>query len=125
MPATDAERTRLRRKLGGDDTSMPDAYIDDVFDEAEGLYSTYARDVVVNSAYILVIDDMLAKAAKNYDYSISESSDKKSQVFTMLEKLRAKYVADRDGLIGKATPSAVRWGGMHKIPSRHKEYPDA
>jgi hypothetical protein len=125
MPATDAERTRLRRKLGGDETSMPDAYIDDVFDESEGIYSTYSRDVVVNNAYILVIDDMLARAAKNYDYKISESEDKKSQVFIMLEKLRAKYVADRDSLIGKETPSAVRWGSMKKIPSRQQEYPDA
>lgn len=125
MPATEAERTRLRRKLSGDVTSMPDAYIDDVFDEAEGTYSTYSRDVIVSSAYILVIDDMLASAAKNYDYKISESEDKKSQTFTMLEKLRAKYVTDQEGLIAKETPSAVRWGSMKKIPTRRQEYPDA
>lgn len=125
MPASTDEKNFFRRKLDGSETSMPNDYIDDLFDEIESMYSGYSRDVIKQAALISGIDDLIIKATKLTDYTQNQSSEKRSQVIAALERVRARYQAKLDELLAKETGPAVRWGGMVKVPSRRREYPDA
>lgn len=125
MPATTDEQSYFRRKLDGTETSMPDEYIDELFDEVEAVYSGYSRTVIVQAALISGMDDLIIKATKLTDYTQNQSSEKRSQVIAALERVRARYVAKLDELVKKEQGPAVRWGGMVKVPRRRREYPDA
>lgn len=125
MAASTAEKTRFRRKLDGTETTMPDTYIDDVFDEAESDYSGYTRKVIVAAAYVLCIKDMKARASKLTDYDQNDSSEKRSQLLKNLDNLLKDYEGELAVLLESETVSPAFFGVSKVKPSRLKEYPDA
>lgn len=124
MTATATEKTRFRRKLDGDATSMPDAYIDAVFDEAEETYAGYERAVIFKQALVLGVDDLLMKSAKTVDYDQNQSSEKRSQIHKALLNLRKILIGDReDEIVASKNQVGVRFGKMKRVPTRQKGYP--
>lgn len=124
MSATTTEKTRFRRKLDGNATSLPDDYIDAVFDEAEEDYAGYDRAVIVKHALVLGVDDLIVKASKLTDYDQNQSSEKRSQIVKALRELRKSFVADREqAIIDTEQQTGVRFGKMKRKPTRQKGYP--
>ncbi len=126
MAASAAEKTRFRRKLQGSLTSMPDTYIDDVFNEAEEGYpsDTYSRAIQVAYAYVLGVRDLLMAASSDVDYKANESEEKRSQTFAALDKLEKKYQAELDELIGLDSLPPVMFGRGRHVPSHITELPN-
>lgn len=124
MAATTAEKTRFRRKLDGTEVTMPDAYIDDVFNEAEESYTGYARPVIVTAAYVLCIKDMKTRAARLTDYDQNDSSEKRSQLLKNLDNLLKDYEGELAQLVEMGSSSPAFFGVPNVKPSRLKEYPD-
>jgi len=113
MPATQVEKDRLRNMLNGDETSMPDAYLDDdVFAEAEAEYaeSKYGRSVIFTAAALRAVQDMLFRAAAEVDYDEGDASEKRSQVFKQLEKMEMRFQKQLEQRIEDALPHASWWG---------------
>ena len=125
MGATDAQKTRFRRKLDGDETSMPDPYIDDIFDEAAETYAGFDDRVIVAYAYIIGIRDMKMRASRLTDYVQNATEDKRSQIKANLDKLEKDYQTELDNLIEATTAAPVFFGRPRVVPKRWKEYPDA
>jgi hypothetical protein len=98
MPATPDERLRFRRKLGGDETTMPIAYIDDIFNEAEEQYASasYPRKVQQAAAYYLGALDLYTAATKLVDYRANESEVKHSQRVKALNDLVGRFKKELD-----------------------------
>ncbi len=98
MPATPDERLRFRRKLGGDETTMPIAYIDDIFNEAEEQYAStsYPRKVQQAAAYYLGALDLYTAASKLVDYRANESEVKHSQRVKALNDLVGRFKKELD-----------------------------
>lgn len=98
MPATPDERLRFRRKLGGDETTMPIAYIDDIFNEAEEQYASasYPRKVQQTAAYYLGALDLYTAASKLVDYRANESEVKHSQRVKALNDLVGRFKKELD-----------------------------
>lgn len=126
MAASAAEKTRFRRKLQGSVSSMPDTYIDDVFNEAEEGYptATYSRDIQVAYAYILGIRDLRMAAASDTDYKANDSEEKRSQVNSPLEKLEKSYQAELDELISIQQLPPVMFGRGRNVPRHITLLPD-
>lgn len=126
MPASAAEKTRFRRKLQGSVTSMPETYIDDVFNEAEEGYPTvsYSRAIQVAYAYVLGVRDLLMAAASDTDYKANESEEKRSQAFTALDKMEKKYLAELEELLVLETLPPVMFGRGRNVPSHLTELPN-
>lgn len=101
MPATPDERLRFRRKLGGDETTMPIAYIDDIFNEAEEQYAStsYPRKVQQAAAYYLGALDLYTAASKLVDYRANESEVKHSQRAKALNDLIGRFKKELDEAI--------------------------
>ena len=118
--ATDIQRARLRADLDADEEALTDDEIDDVYARAEEQYGENTLAVEA-SARVVAIQQLVAGAAKRADYSQNESSERRSQVFDQLVKLRAIYEAD----LQAALDSAAQWGGLRRKPTRIEEYPDA
>ena len=125
MPASDSEKARFRRKLGGDITSMPDEYIDDVFDEVEADYAGSSRAVIVAATYVEGLNDLIVQASKDVDYTEGDASQKNSQKRKGLESARDEYKSKLADLIEAEKGPAIRWGSTRKAPPRSVEYPDA
>lgn len=117
MPATPDERMRYRRKLGGDESTMPVAYIDDIFNEAEEQYATatYPRKVQQAAAYYLGALDLYTAASKLVDYRANESEVKHSQRTKALEALVARFKKELDEAVADVENNlpAVRWGRVN------------
>ena len=96
--ATEIQRERLRGDLDADDDALTDAEIDDAFARAEEQYGDNAAAVEA-AARVVTIQQLLAGAAKRADYTQNESSERRSQVFDHLMRLRAIY---EGGLAGGA-----------------------
>lgn len=130
MPASTAEKQRFRRKLQGSPASMPDTYIDDVFNEAEEAYPTtsYTRLIQQTYAYILGIQDIRAAAADDTDYKANDSEEKRSQTNSPWEKLQATYQKKLDELItdleDQTVLPPVMFGRGRRIPSHITELPN-
>lgn len=118
--ATALQRERLRGDLDAGEDTLTDAEIDDTFARAEAQYNDNTGAVEA-AARVVAIQQLLAGAAKRADYAQNESSERRSQVFEHLMRLRAIYEAD----VQAALASQVQWGGLRRKPSRIEEYPDA
>jgi hypothetical protein len=118
--ATDLQRERLRADLGADDAALTDAEIEDAFTRAGDQHgdNTFAVEA---AARVLILQQLIAGAAKRADYTQNQSSERRSQVFDHLFALRAIYESD----LRAALESAAQWGGLRRKPTRIEEYPDA
>ena len=117
---TQIERERLRADLDADEDALSDAEIDDAFARAAELYGENTTAITA-SARIVAIQQLLAGAAKRADSVQNQSSERRSQVFDHLLRLRAIYEGD----LRAALDSAAQWGGLRRKPTRIEEYPDA
>lgn len=123
MPATASEKVLFRTELDGDATAMTDAYIDAVFDEAEGDYAGYSREVIKLASYLKGAVHLRNRAARDVDYQQNESSEKLSQRFAQLEKMVSYYQTQLSTAVSSNKP-AVKLLVTKKIPTRLKRYPD-
>lgn len=122
--ATEIERERLRADLDASVDDLTDAEIDDAFARASAQHSDGSQAslaAVEAAARVLAIQQLLAGAAKRGDTVQNASSEKRSQVFDQLMRLRAIYEADLQMALG----SSVQFGGLRRKPTRIEEYPDA
>lgn len=130
MAASAREQNRFRRKLQGTVTSMPDTYIDDVFDEAEEKYllADYSRPIQVAYAYVLGIRDIRVAAAEETDYKQNDSEDKLSQKNSPWAKLEEAYQEELDKLLDEldeaTTLPPVMFGRGRRVPSHITELPN-
>jgi prophage DNA circulation protein len=124
MSVTAAEYAEFRRKLGGSETSMPDAYIDALFEQAESDYDGQDRRIIRAAAWLAASEELLANAASDVDYTANASSEKLSQRFNQLEKMVKRFESALAAAQQKYG-SSVTWGIIRKIPTRNKEYPDS
>lgn len=118
--ATEIERERLRADLDASVDDLTDAEVDDAFARASTQYGDNAAAVEAG-ARVVAIQQLMAGAAKRADYGQNASSEKRSQVFDHLMRLRAIYEADVQAALG----SGVQYGGLRRKSSRIEEYPDA
>ena len=118
--ATEIQRERLRGDLDADDDALTDAEIDDAFARAVEQQGDNSFAVEA-AARVIVIQQLIAGASKRADYAQNESSERRSQVFDHLLRLRAIYEGD----LKAALESAVQFGGLRRAPARSEEYPDA
>lgn len=127
MAATTIEINRLRRQLGADAESLPDAEIADLFSEAEATYLGYARDVVFAAVRLQAWRDMMAQAAKEVTYREGSSSENLSDLMKNMRALEASYKQMLDDAIQDHSRNKLTglWGSMNKTPTRRKEWPDA
>src|SRR5438046_3076803 len=117
--ATDLQRERLRADLGADDDALTDAEIDDAFTRATDQRGDNPFAVEA-AARVLVLQQLIAGAAKRADYAQNQSSERRSQIFDHLLALRAIYEGD----VRTALDSAAQWGGLRRKPTRIEDYPD-
>ena len=118
--ATMIERERLRADLDADEDVLTDAEIDDAYARAAEQYGDGSAAINAG-ARVIAIQQLLAGAAKRADSVQNQSSERHSQVFDHLLRLRAIYEAD----VRAALDSAAQWGGLRRKPTRIEEYPDA
>jgi hypothetical protein len=122
MTATQAEKDFFRRRLAGNQESMPDDYIDDIFTDLEAEYSGYSRQVIKQAAIIQGVDDLIMSASTEVDYDEGDASEKRSQIVKNLQVVRKNAQEKLAQLIVKSQVSA-RWGGM-RTRGRYKDKPD-
>lgn len=123
MTATADEATRLRNELDANETSLPDATLDDLFDVAEVVYADYSRTVIYAAVRVQAIRNLMAAAAKDVDYDAGDSGEKASQRFKHLQALLGEYKTELVSLMtGEALPP-VRWGLMSGNPPRNQDKP--
>ncbi|MCZ2099714.1 MAG: hypothetical protein LC121_26320 [Anaerolineae bacterium] len=118
--ATETQRERLRADLDADTDALTDPEIDEIFARATEQHGDDLAAVDA-AARVLAIQQLMAGAAKRADYGQNASSEKRSQVFDHLTRLRAIYEADLQAALG----GAVAYGKLRRKPSRIEEYPDA
>jgi hypothetical protein len=114
------QRERLRGDLDEDEAALTDAEIDDAFARAAERYGDNV-EAVEASTRVVVIQQLLGGAAKRADAAQNESSERHSQVFEHLVRLRAIYLAD----LQAALNAVAQFGGLRRKPMRIEEYPDA
>lgn len=115
----------FRADIGDANTAFSNLEIDRL---AERAAARWGAAVAYEGARVLAVQQLLANAAKRYDYTANESSEKQSQVFKHLQDMLKLYQADLDDVLSdlaEASSGKARFGGTRKIPSRRKEYPDA
>lgn len=122
--ATESQRQRLRLDLGlaaDDTTNLPDATIDDLFDEAGETYTDTAS--IKAATRVLAIRRLRVQAASQVDYQQNNSSEKASQRFAHLGALLTEWQGYLDEAIAGARTSAARFGRTTRRPARIREYP--
>lgn len=122
--ATQLQRERLRADLDANEDALTDAEIDDAFARAEEQYgeNTSATEA---AARVIAIQQLLAAAAKRADYSQNASSERRSQVFEHLLRLRAVYVGEVSAALGIPEQPLVAWAQLRRTDLRVEEYPNA
>ncbi|MEL7232861.1 MAG: hypothetical protein AAGK74_00115 [Chloroflexota bacterium] len=123
MTATSDERTFFRTRLNGSVTSMPDAYIDAIFDEMEVRYAGYSRQAMKYAALIQGIDDLILANVTNVDYDEGDASEKLSQIVKALKDARANAKEMLDAMIDGETARAA-WRPLRKKP-RYRDRPSS
>lgn len=116
------QRDALRFDTGSDATVLTDALIDALYVRAAAVYPTPegAQEAWVR---VLVINGLMAQAAKRTDYKQNESQEWMSQLMTNLEKLKKGFLAELDvALAGEF--GLVRWGALRRVTPRLVEAPD-
>lgn len=121
MATSAAQKQRLRDDVDGNATSLPDAEIDAIFDEAAETYT----DLAAQTAYtrVIAIRRLLASSAKLTDYAANESQEKLSQVFKHLRDLLSFWQDELEAAIAATAGSAARFGRTMAKPTKVKEYP--
>lgn len=121
MALSETELSRIRTRTNGTESSMSDAYLNDIESEMAEEYSTHTRRVVVQAVEVQVWNDLLTRAVTQTDYDEGDASEKRSQVFKHLQQMRDTAQAKLDDLLEETTLPA-RWGGLRKKP-RYKDRP--
>ena len=100
--ATTIERERLRADLDADEDVLTDAEIDDAYARAVEQYGdgSLASMAINAGARVIAIQQLLAGAAKRADVTQNQSSERHSQVFDHLLRLRAIYEGGLAGGVG-------------------------
>lgn len=113
MALTADELTLLRMEIGDvDGTTFSDA-------ELQAIYGAAGESW--NGTLYRVYRVLTANAAKLHDYTAGESSEKRSQVFNNLLKLRDRYALAE---AGESTASnTVRFASVKRTPPRRKAKP--
>lgn len=119
MP-TSSQRDWVRYDLDVDSSAMPDSEVDDLYVRAEAKYSTNS-DAVECFVRVLAIGRLLAGSGKRADYTANQSSEKLSQIFSNLFRLRGVYM---DELAKAEGGDLINWGGLRRKPSHVEEFPD-
>lgn len=123
--ATDTERQRLRMDLGfqpNDIASLPDAIIDDMFDEAAQFYSDPASIAV--SVRVTALRRLTMQAANEVDYTKNNTSEKASQRYDHLVKELARWEDLLEYAIALSGESgSVRSGRPTSLPPYVREFP--
>lgn len=125
MPATDTERSRLRRKTGDNDTSLSDAEIDALFDEAEAEYSEYDRLIQFWGAVVERKRELKAAAAADVTYDQGDKSERLSDLYKHAQKEFDDAQTKLERLIDKhevESSQTVRILGARRRP-RHRSKP--
>jgi hypothetical protein len=123
--ATETERARLRRDTGTDDVSLDDTAADDIFTEAGEVYT----DATSAGAYarVLVINGLIAQAAKVTTYKQNETTENRSDLFKHLQALLDLWQKRLDDAVADADVASlgggVRFGRVHRKPAKIREYP--
>lgn len=112
---------RLRRDIGADATSLPDAEAEALFIEAGEAYSDAAA--ITAHTRVLAIRGLLANASKLTTYEQNASMERLSDVFGHLSQLLGYWQGQLDGATKAAGGGAARFGRPGRVPSRIKEYP--
>lgn len=122
MAVTALEISRIRRDTGTDATSLPDATIQEIFDEAAEIY-TDANSALYYTR-VAVITGLLSSSARLSSYRQNESSENLSDVFKHLQSLLELWQGKLDTAVTLGTvTSAARFGGTRRKPASVKEYP--
>lgn len=121
MPTND-QRDAVRFDLDADGASLPDSTINMLYSRAEGLHGTNSA-AVESQVRLYVVERLWAAAAKRNDYTQNESSEKASQIFSNLEKLRKRYADELEDAINGVV-SSVNYGGLRRYNQRLVEFPD-
>lgn len=125
MTATTTEKTRFRYEFDGDATTMPDAWVDVIFTEAEEEYEGYDRRVIVAAAYVIAVRQLYNRAAKKVDYQQNSAQEKLSQLAKAFDQMRKNYEARLAEVISATSGSSVRVLRGKVKPTRRQEYPDS
>lgn len=121
MPATDTEKALFRIEFGGTVDTLPDAYIDGLFNTAEAIYGTEDRSKVQAAAYLYHATSERAKSLESVDYTANTASEKMSVVWERWNALVLKYQSDLD-LLTKGM-GVARWAPIRKVPPPVRRYP--
>ncbi len=121
MP-TDRQYRQVRYPLAADATTLPDAELDYLFEDA-AVY--YAGNEDAQSAWVgvQVCRNLRAQAAKRVDYKQNQSQEWLSQIFPRLKEIQKEF---EDQLEETLTVGAtvVRYGGIRRTVPRLIELPD-
>lgn len=133
MPASETERQLIRLELAGDATSMPDTYIDMMWDTIQAqnviYHPTYDDSVLHAQVVSAIADQIWVSLSKKYDYSANTVDEKVRQLFENWTKVREDKkklsdtaCADADQLV---KPSKVQWGPFYVTPRYPKVRPSS
>lgn len=113
-------RARLRADLGLTDAEMDDTEADALFARAA---ETYTSDAAIYAyTRLLGLDQLLIQAAKDTDYEQADSSEKASQRFAHLLKLRPLWERDLAVAVASSVAS-VRVVTLKRKPAKYMELP--
>ena len=122
---TEQQRQRLRLDLGfaaDDIVSLPDAVIDDIFEQSGELYTDEVA-IAVN-ARVIALRRLLIQAANEVDYTQNRTSEKASQRYQHLTKELDRWQGLLDQSVSMTEGGAVRSGKPTRTPPRVREYPE-
>lgn len=112
---TTAQQNTLRRRVG--DTGATEAFSDD---ELQDAFDEALEDL--DSSTVILLEWLIADAAKFNDYTAGQTSEKKSQVFDHLNKLLQRY----EGKVAASNTSpGMKIVGMRSVPPRERDEPSA
>ena len=110
--ATTSQRDRLRSDLGLTCYELPDALADQYYTWGQDDYPDNAAAAGATTR-LIVIDNLLAQAAKRTDYRQNQSEEKLSQLFEHLRALRKIYTDALDDALN-AGSTWVMFGGLRR-----------
>ena len=112
----------FRADIGDENEAFSNSDIDTLETAA---IEAYGADVAYEGARLIAVTRLMMNVAKFADYTQNDSSEKKSQKFSNLSKMRTIYKDELSEAQERVAGSSVRAGRSTRKPSRLKEYPDA
>ena len=123
MPPSESDYRNFRADVGDTNEAFDDTEIDDIWVQCEARYSTAA--CIYGYAVVIGIKRLIAQAAKEVSYTEGSASMSLSDRVRNLKILLGVKQEELDELVRESNSSTVAmWGGMRRVPSRSKEYPD-